>query len=554
MPNVLNSEFNAYVNQLSTGLLGGSLKINSTTITVNLEGLKDNMAQYNSAVQALDLWSATTGLTFRQVGGKDPANIVFNNDSRGAQTSWSSLGPSTTAKIDVSKNWMGSGDAGALWGTGSYGLQTFVHEIGHALGLDHGGEYNGSGDYSTDRMFDIDTWQYSIMSYFLQSSYKANGASDMFLNGPMIADIEAIQKLYGKLAVQAGDTVWGAGSTVMGGVTDFGSNPRGSFCIHDTNGYDTFDLSNARAGSLIDLRPGYFSDINGYRGNVSIALDTIIERVFGTRYDDTIFGNSADNSIYGNAGNDTLWGGQGKDVLDGGLGNDIMRGGAGNDTYHVDSTADVVDELADNGSGTDTIVSTISFNLLSPQILGSVENLTLGGKANINARGNALGNVMTGNDGNNVIDGGAGRDFLIGGAGADTFVFGTGLAADPRTGKVNPSHINASSDVVRDFVHGLDKIALSVSTFAAFAGMTLGGGIDAGHLFVKAVGPAFSQDANDYLLYEQSTGILWYDANGSAAVTDRAGTWTGKRMIAVFEDENHNHPLNLDYTDFILVA
>lgn len=318
MPNVLNSEFSALVNQLSTGLYGGTMKIKSTTITVNLEGLKDNTAQYNSALQALDLWSATTGLTFRQVEGRSAANIVFNNDSRSALTSWEIVGDTTTAKIDVSKNWMGMGDAAKLWGTGSYGLQTFVHEIGHALGLDHGGEYNGYASYSRDRMFDIDTWQYSVMSYFDQTQYKANGASYLMLNGPMIGDITAIQKMYGILPVNAGDTAWGAGSTVMKGVTDFGANPNGSFCIHDTGGYDTFDLSNARSGSMIDLRPGYFSDINGYKGNVSIALDTIIERVFGTQFDDKIFGNNADNAIYGNAGNDALWGGQGRDVLDGG--------------------------------------------------------------------------------------------------------------------------------------------------------------------------------------------------------------------------------------------
>ena len=554
MPNVLNSEFSSYVNHLATGLEGGSLKIKSTTITVNLEGLKDNAAQYNSAVLALNMWTATTGLTFQQVTGTAAANITFNNDGRGAATSWTSDGAQIGAQIDVSKNWMGMGDAGRLWGTGSYGLQTFIHEIGHALGLDHGGEYNGTADYARDRMYDIDTWQYSVMSYFDQTQYKANGASYLMLNGPMIADIAAIQKMYGALAVNAGDTVWGAGSTVMNGFTDFGLNPKGSFCIHDTGGIDTFDLSNARTGNMVDLRPGYFSDINGFKGNVSIALDTIIERVFGSQFSDTIIGNGADNFLYGNGGNDTLWGGQGKDVLDGGQGSDLLCGGAGNDTYYVDNAGDVVDELSDNGAGIDTVISTVSFSLAGSQTLGSVENLTLSGTANINAKGNALANTIIGNAGDNIIDGGAGRDFLTGGAGQDTFVFGTGLAVDAATGRVNQALINASTDTVRDFVHGVDKIALSVSTFAAFAGMALGGGIQSDMFVVKSLGPAYAQDANDYLLYEQSSGILWYDENGNRAVTDRLGSWTGKRMIAVFEDENHTHPVNLTYTDFVLVA
>lgn len=214
----------------------------------------------------------------------------------------------------------------------------------------------------------------------------------------------------------------------------------------------------------------------------------------------------------------------------------------------------MVDERSDDGNGIDTVTSAITFSLAGTQVLGNVENLTLSGAANINAFGNGLANSITGNVGNNVIDGGAGRDILTGGAGRDTFVFGTGLAVDPRSGKLNPALINASTDIVRDFVHGVDKIALSVSTFAAFAGMALGGGIQAGQLFIKTQGAAYAQDANDYLLYEQSTGILWYDENGSRSVSDSCGTWTGKRMVAVFKDANQRHPLNLDYTDFVLVA
>ncbi|MFM8900597.1 MAG: putative Ig domain-containing protein [Burkholderiales bacterium] len=145
--------------------------------------------------------------------------------------------------------------------------------------------------------------------------------------------------------------------------------------------------------------------------------------ITGTALADTLTGASGDDSLYGLGGNDTLVGNDGHDLLDGGAGVDSMRGGAGNDTYVFDAAGDVADEI--NGSGTDTVESSVSVTLAS-----GIENLRLTGSAAINGTGNALSNLIVGNAQDNVLDGGVAptswlqpaSDSLRGGAGNDTYL------------------------------------------------------------------------------------------------------------------------------------
>ena len=142
-------------------------------------------------------------------------------------------------------------------------------------------------------------------------------------------------------------------------------------------------------------------------------------------------GNSLANSITGNAA---------ANVLDGGTGNDTLVGGAGDDTYVVDSTGDVITELA--GQGNDLVRSSVSWTLGA-----NIENLTLTGAAAINGTGNTLNNTLTGNGANNVLDGGTGADTMIGGAGDDSYV------------------VDNSADVITELLGAGTDIALSSVTW-----------------------------------------------------------------------------------------
>lgn len=130
---------------------------------------------------------------------------------------------------------------------------------------------------------------------------------------------------------------------------------------------------------------------------------------------DIVYGLTLDDTLVGGSGNDQLYGDTGNDILDGGTGIDTLVGGVGDDSYLVDDSADVITEVA--GEGHDAVTATATYTLSA-----NVEDLTLDGTANINGTGNALNNLIIGNNGNNILDGQAGADALLGGVGNDTYI------------------------------------------------------------------------------------------------------------------------------------
>jgi hypothetical protein len=296
-----------------------------STISYNVQGL--STARADLARVAFQLWSEVANLTFVETTGTGQITLDDTQSGAFASSSYAGNGIITSANINVDPTWYGSSSA-----IDSYTLQTFIHEIGHALGLGHAGPYNGSASYGVDNTYANDTWQYTVMSYMAESNY--GGASYRFTMTPMMADILAIQNLYGAPTAHAGDTVYGFGSTA-GSIYNFSTYSQApSLTIFDSGGTDTLNCSGYSQNQVINLTGGSFSNVGGLVGNIGIYTTAVIENAIGGSGADTITGNSASNTLTGNGGNDTLNGGAGDDTLDGGIGNDTAVY-SGNHTQYV---------------------------------------------------------------------------------------------------------------------------------------------------------------------------------------------------------------------------
>jgi Ca2+-binding RTX toxin-like protein len=249
------------------------------------------------------------------------------------------------------------------------------------------------------------------------------------------------------------------------------------------------------------------------RSSISYTLGSFVEKLVLT--------GSATINGTGNALGNSLTGNAAANSLNGGTGADTMLGGGGNDIYVVDNSGDKVYESTTttsttNAGGTDTVRSSISY------ALGSfVEKLVLTGSGPINGSGNTLANTITGNaaknllsgsSGNDTISGGAGNDTLVGGAGNDSLTGGAGLDVFRFNAALSAT---ANRDKITDFVVADDTIQLEN---AVFMSLSTTGTLAAGRLRAGA-GVTSAADANDFLLYNATTGALYYDADGTGAAS-----------------------------------
>ena len=139
------------------------------------------------------------------------------------------------------------------------------------------------------------------------------------------------------------------------------------------------------------------------------------------------------------------------------------------------------------------------FGLVRYNVDGSLD--TTFGVVSTVVSGTVGNDVLVGSASNDLLAGGAGNDILTGGGGLDAFRFDTAFNA------------STNIDTITDFSVTDDTIQLENAVVTALA-VT---GELAADMFHAGAGVSTAVDANDHLIYNSSTGALYYDPDGTGA-------------------------------------
>jgi Ca2+-binding RTX toxin-like protein len=305
--------------------------------------------------------------------------------------------------------------------------------------------------------------------------------------------------------------------------------------VDDGGSYDTYTSIENAIGSVYDDvivgQAGIANRLEGGDGNdtfVGEGVDTVI----GGEGIDIFFGGqgAALNLNLADQGIEQVWGSYVGDVMDGttssanlvlvgqgltgGANSDTMLGGAGDDFVYY-RAGDVIS----GGGGNDWAVATLSeigvqMNLASTgfenawgstfddlfDASASASTVVLVGDAgNDTLLGGSAADFIYGQSGDDLIDGGAGGDVLVGGEGADTFVY--------------ESLAESGLDSIFDFESGIDRLQLTAESF----GLSAGANLTDGTSFISGNDPSVGLYAGPTFLYDTTSGMLSYDADGSGS-------------------------------------
>jgi len=505
------------------------------------------------AEAAMDLVSTYTNVNFSEVAQGNNDVISWNILETGAGVAGYAYLPTTVAHgtnglagdIFLDDDYFADPN-GAEEGT--HQNLTILHELGHALGLEH----LHSNTSSSPELQAIDSRKYSVMSY----TRADNGLEPSSF---MIYDIAALQHLYG------------VNETHNAGFNRYNLGANGEYwnklkAVWDAGGRDELDARQASESVTLSLIEGTYSSVGNVE-NFGIAFGAVIENARGGKYDDVILGNGERNRLYGHDGDDSLHGGDNRDYLYGGRGSDEIHGDEGNDYLKGEDGNDVIyggegkdkliggagADVLDGGEGRDyaayhTAREGVTINLLDTTqntgdaagdeyisieiFLGSnhgdhiigdhADNFVFGHYGDDLIEGNGgsdrlySGNgndVVYGGDGNDTIHGGygddvlygeSGSDVLRGNAGADTFYISL---TDALTGLDRIMDFNQSES---------DNITLE-GLFDFFDGVT-----DAISDFVSLT----TRGGDTYLSFDQDGTDTTHEAVDFARVHNAGGAWT----------------------------
>ena len=533
-----------FANQLITGYWNGSgFGGQPQAFDVEAGGtLYVDMSRLNAdgrtlATEALGVWSLTTGLTFSTTTPfGTQADIVFDDADPGGYSTSITNGADTilSSTVNIGLDWI------AAYGTGitSYTFQTYVHEIGHALGLGHAGNYNGNANFSRDALFLNDSWQMSVMSYFDQEQNTQIDATVASVITPMMADVYAMALLYGTpTTLRTGNTTYGENSTAGGAYDRFSTiNSDGdisesvTMTIVDSGGTDTLDFRSDTVAQRIDLRSGSFSDVYGQLGTLAIAVGTVIENAMTGSGHDVIYGNDAANQIQSMNGDDRVDAGAGNDFVQGGFGRDTVSGGFGFDTIEGNAANDLIDgggqaDALYGGDGNDTVLGDQGFDVVS------------GNAGNDSLYGGTDEDWMFGGTDNDVVYGGTGTDFLYGGVGFDSIYGDEGNDRITGEGQADALYGGDGNDTIFGD-QGFDIVSGNAGNDSLYGGTEedwMFGGFDNDRVYGGAgtdflfggVGfdTLYGGDGNDRLTGEAQADHMYGDTGNDTLLGDQGVDW-----------------------------
>jgi Ca2+-binding RTX toxin-like protein len=353
--------------------------------------------------------------------------------------------------------------------------------------------------------------------------------------------------------------------------------------------------ANAAVDDMMAVGPGTGASTNAA---INLTGNDLAQGLIGNDAANILTGNGGDDGLAGMGGNDTLIGGTGDDYFFGGAGNDSMNGGIGNDAFFFNfgsiSGTNFVgqqgsllltggNDTIDGGTENDTIIVTGSLSdytltkvsatdykisakipLLGTAVLETatfknVEQLGFTSSLDELDKGNItftllsslpiaspFNDTLNGGDGNDTIDGAAGNDIINGGLGNDRLI--GGLGNDTMTGGVGDDYFDFTSvlngitnvDTITDFNREDDFIRLDNAVMPGLGTTTSALTAAA---FVSGAARATAADASDRIIYNTTTGDLYYDADGTGS--------SAAIKIALIGTSS-SRPV-LDHTDFLII-